>query len=66
MKVVVLARGIEASYRSSAYSPTALEKGATERFAALAPFSNGVLPKLGLLIWVEEWLKKTFYFMVSA
>jgi len=58
----VLARGMEASYRSSAYSPTALEKGATERFTALVPFSNGVLPKLGLLIWVEKWFKKGFLF----
>jgi hypothetical protein len=44
-EVVVLARGIEASYRSSADSPTALGKGANERKVDLAPFSNGVLPK---------------------
>jgi hypothetical protein len=44
--VVTNARGIEASYRSSAYSPTAVEKGANERYCELAPFSTGGSPKL--------------------
>ncbi|PVX45068.1 hypothetical protein C8C85_0836 [Flavobacterium sp. 103] len=44
--VVASARGIEASYQSSAYSPTAVEKGANKRYCGLAPFSTGGSPKL--------------------
>ena len=39
------ARGMGAGYRSSADSPTALEKGADVDNVDLAPFSNGVSPR---------------------
>ncbi|OOG77015.1 hypothetical protein B0E44_03455 [Flavobacterium sp. A45] len=38
------ARGIGASYQSSAYSPTAVGKGANRRYCELAPFSTGGSP----------------------
>jgi hypothetical protein len=46
LKTLCTARGMGASYRSNAYSPTALRKEATRRCYDLASFLNGVLSKL--------------------
>ena len=63
--VVASARGIEASYRSSAYSPTAVGKGANKRYCELAPFSTGGSPKI---IWNHDklWFVTKLCFVVCS